>query len=305
MKYIKELRNKLLLKIPYLKEIFKDRNKLRIKVINQHKQLHSCEKEISELNNKLKKREVINKHLIQKNIEYKNFYNKYIIFSSGLNLEDLNFSRLSFSQEGEDLLLLAFFEGEPDYKGFYLDIGAFHPLRFSNTQILYNHGWKGINIDATPGSMNLFEKYRSKDINIEAAISVNDDNKLAETYYMFEEPALNSFNKELSNERIKLGYKLIKKQKIPIVNINHILSKHKEEFKQIDVLSIDIEGLDFRVLESLNFELFSPRYILFEDLDVVDKDIKYSLDTKEYKFLKRLGYILLAKTRRTLIFKKL
>jgi hypothetical protein len=58
-----------------------------------------------------------------------------------------------YSIDGEDAILDSLYEGKPKYKGFYLDIGAYHPLRYSNTHYFYEKGWNGINIDATPGSM--------------------------------------------------------------------------------------------------------------------------------------------------------
>ena len=60
-------------------------------------------------------------------------------------------ANISYSQEGEDLILERFFEGKEI--GFFVDIGAHHPMRFSNTYIFYLKGWRGINVDATPGSM--------------------------------------------------------------------------------------------------------------------------------------------------------
>lgn len=51
--------------------------------------------------------------------------------------------------------------------GFYVDVGAHHPMRFSNTYFFYRMGWSGINIDAMPGSMKEFKKYRRRDINLE------------------------------------------------------------------------------------------------------------------------------------------
>src|SRR6186713_1276577 len=71
---------------------------------------------------------------------------------------------ISYSQEGEDLILKRFFSEKSG--GFYVDVGAHHPKRFSNTYMFYKEGWSGINIDAMPGSMKLFNKVRSKDINL-------------------------------------------------------------------------------------------------------------------------------------------
>ena len=98
----------------------------------------------------------------------------------------------SYSQEGEDMILRRLFENQT--KGFYVDVGAHHPIRFSNTYFFYKKGWRGINIDAMPGSMKLFNKIRPRDINIEKAIS---DKKEVLTYYVFNDPALNGFSKKL------------------------------------------------------------------------------------------------------------
>ena len=49
------------------------------------------------------------------------------------------------SQFGEDKFILNLFLD--DYKGKYIDLGCYHPTRHSNTNILYQNGWTGINID--------------------------------------------------------------------------------------------------------------------------------------------------------------
>src|SRR5690242_3324544 len=64
----------------------------------------------------------------------------------------------SYSQEGEDRILHSIFETVAD--GFYVDIGAHHPKRFSNTYLFYQRGWRGINVDAMPGSMVRFKRVR-------------------------------------------------------------------------------------------------------------------------------------------------
>src|SRR5829696_7661265 len=79
------------------------------------------------------------------------------------------YSRKSYSQEGEDLILERIFLEQK--KGFYVDVGAHHPKRFSNTFLFYKLGWFGINIDAMPGSMSAFESARPRDINLEVAIA--------------------------------------------------------------------------------------------------------------------------------------
>ena len=92
---------------------------------------------------------ILPKYLIEKLIIIKNNY-----FDG--------FSLKSYSQEGEDMILRRLFEKQKT--GFYVDVGAHHPKRFSNTFFFYKKGWSGINIDAMPNSMRLFDKIRPRDI---------------------------------------------------------------------------------------------------------------------------------------------
>jgi len=63
--------------------------------------------------------------------------------------------KVSWSQGGEDLALLSSF---PSLEiGTYIDIGAHHPSRYSNTRHLYQRGWRGVNIDADEELMPIFK----------------------------------------------------------------------------------------------------------------------------------------------------
>jgi hypothetical protein len=73
----------------------------------------------------------------------------------------------SYSQDGEDMVLKVFFyENKRKYEGFYIDVGAHHPFRFSNTAFFYQKGWRGINIEPTPDLIKKFKRYRKRDINL-------------------------------------------------------------------------------------------------------------------------------------------
>jgi len=207
------------------------------------------------------------------------------------------YSLKSYSQEGEDMILRRIFEKKQ--KGFYVDVGAHHPQRFSNTYFFYKKGWRGINIDAMPGSMKLFDKFRPRDINIEKAIS---NQKQMLTYYVFNEPALNGFSKEISNERNnKNNYKIIHKIEIETTTLEDILDKYLPKNQQIDFLSIDVEGLDFEVLQSNNFSKYRPKVILVE---ILGSNLSKLYDNKITQYLLHYGYQIYAKTVNTVIFKR-
>ena len=73
------------------------------------------------------------------------------------------------SQFGEDKKILKLFKDNKE--GIYLDLGCFHPIRQNNTYLFHKRGWKGINIDLNPLTIELFNFMRPNDINICAAVS--------------------------------------------------------------------------------------------------------------------------------------
>ena len=201
----------------------------------------------------------------------------------------------SYSQEGEDLILNRLFEGQKN--GFYVDVGAHHPKRFSNTYLFYKKGWRGINIDAMPGSMRLFNKHRPRDINIEQPIS---DQKQTLTFYIFNEPALNGFSKELSQQSDSNGaYCIISTKEIETVPLQEILEEHLPQGQGIDFLTIDVEGLDFQVLKSFDLQTYRPKAILIE---MLGSNLSTLLKDDISVYLASFGYAFFAKTVNTVFF---
>jgi len=201
----------------------------------------------------------------------------------------------SYSQEGEDLILKRLFEGITN--GFFVDIGAHHPQRFSNTYLFYKLGWTGINIDAMPGSMVPFNKKRPKDINLEIPVS---DRSSSLTYYAFSEPAFNGFSAELSEERIASGEKLLFKKDIQTERLDVILKKNLPSGKKIDFMSVDVEGLDLQVLRSNDWQLYRPTVLVVEIFGTTIQDV---LNSEVNEYLENLGYLLTAKTANSCIYK--
>lgn len=200
----------------------------------------------------------------------------------------------SYSQEGEDMILKRIFENQNT--GFYVDVGAHHPKRFSNTYYFYKKGWHGINIDAMPGSMKPFKKLRKRDINIEKAISEEQKELI---YYIFNDPALNGFSKEPWSYQNSEKYYIVCKINLKTSTLEEILSKYLPEEQQIDFLSVDVESLDLQVLKSNNWEQYRPKVVLVEAFHSMLESI-YNDET--YQFLKAKEYLLYAKTVNTMIF---
>jgi len=181
--------------------------------------------------------------------------------------------------------------------GFYIDIGAHHPTHLSNSYFFYKKGWRGINIEAMPGSIQLFNKFRPRDINLELPIGLDGKNL---TYHIFKETAYNTFDEELAHSRSTVNKcKIINTISLKTFTLAEILKDHLPAGQNIDFLSIDVEGLDLEALKSNDWELYHPNLILVE---ILKHHLENIHDSNIHKYLLNKGYKLFAKTINTFFF---
>ena len=216
-----------------------------------------------------------NLHIIQ-NIyfKHKNFLNKK-----------------TYSLFGEDLVALKFFKNEK--KGFYVDIGCYHPTHINNTYLLYKKGWNGINIDVSQFSIDLFKFMRPDDLNYKCAVS--ETNKKVNLYYQKEHSQLTSINKLTAKKFIKGR---LKKKIINSYSLEEILSWGKYKDYEIDFLDVDVEGADLQVLKGLNFSKRKPKLICVE---IHQKNFRKH---KIYRFLIKKKYKLIWQQSFSFLFKR-
>lgn len=203
----------------------------------------------------------------------------------------------NFSQEGEDLFLIDFFKDKN--KGFYVDVGAFHPFRISNTYALYKKGFRGINIDISATSIDLFNFARPDDINLNVGATDKFENKI-----FFSKKNLsfhNTLSKSLAESDIQ-SEPFKKKYTIECKPLSKIIEDTKFCKRRIDFLNIDAEGYDYQVLLGLDLKKYSPRVICIEISPLVDKKNENYKDTKIYKYLLQNGYQLTWKGSNSFIF---
>ncbi len=184
--------------------------------------------------------------------------------------------------------------------GVYVDVGAHNPVRFSNTYRLFREGWSGINIDPLPGCMDLFNKQRSNDINLNIGCSKNAGELV---YYSFEEPAYNSFD-ELRAETVqRKGYSKLKgKILVPVERLDTILDKYLGN-RCIDVLTVDVEKCELDVLESNDWDKYRPKVIVMESLVSVNESLDKIYDDPAVAYVIDKGYIAVAKFSNAVFFK--
>ncbi|MBL8550627.1 MAG: FkbM family methyltransferase [Hyphomonadaceae bacterium] len=209
---------------------------------------------------------------------------------------DIAFRNESYSQEGEDLVLARVFNGQPT--GFYIDVGALHPIRFSNTYLFYKRGWRGLNIDATPGSMEAFRRIRPRDVNVECLVAATP---ATFRYFMFNEPALNTLDAALAEERTRAdgAYQVVGTVDLAARPLADVLSEHVPSGQAIDFLSVDVEGADLDVLRSNDWGRFRPRVVVAELLQTPWEGVERH---EIAAFLQGQGYRPLAKQYNSVVF---
>ena len=194
----------------------------------------------------------------------------------------------SFSQNEEDILIDNLLGNKKS--GFYVDVGAYNPTRLSNTKRFYLRGWTGINIEPDPHKIKRFYRSRPRDINLNLGVA-NKTGKL--TYFKFEPETLSTFSKSTAKNYEKQRFKLVDTSKIKVLKLADILESYSKD-KDIDFVSIDVEGCDYEVLKSNSWNKFKPQLICVEADEEAEKAIQ--------KFLSKVGYEKVCRNHNNLIF---
>ena len=194
--------------------------------------------------------------------------------------------------DNEDTAVLEYFKDKKN--GFYVDVGCYHPIHRNNTYLLHKQDWKGVNIDTSEFSIDLFNHMRPKDLNYNCAIS--NKNEMIKLFYQKELSQLSTTKREQA-ETVFQGN--IKEKEIQAFTLDEILNRDRYKNTKIDFLDIDVEGADLKVLEGLSFDKFKPELVCVE---IHAKEIKQS---DIYKFLADKNYELLWSGVFSHIFKRL
>lgn len=164
----------------------------------------------------------------------------------------------SFSQQGEDLVVDRLLNSKKN--GFYVDVGANDPHRFSNTKKFYLKGWRGINIEPNTEKYLKFIKDRPEDINLNFGIN----SKISKIkFYRFFPDTLSTFSPKQAKQYTREGYKNTGEEIILTLPLSRVLTKYAKNQK-IDFMSVDTEGFDEIVLKSNNWKKYSPKIICIE-----------------------------------------
>lgn len=223
---------------------------------------------------------------------------------SELNLitSRLSASAISFGQCYEDLIINRMTADIT--RGIYVDVGAHHPIRISNTFLLFLRGWKGINIDPLPSSKKWFDRIRPNDCNLNIGVASEGGGETL-TYYSFQGAAYNTFDEKQAKRIIdSRASSLLERKEVPVYTLADILNRNLAQFGDtIDVLNVDTEGMELDVLRSNDWSKYKPRYIILESLSSGDNIINVYEDDA-VKFLIDKGYFVTNKVFQSVFLKR-
>lgn len=210
------------------------------------------------------------------------------------SLKDLN----SYSQSGEDVVIDFLLQQIGLYTPRYLELGSHHPTSWNNTYKFYERGARGVLVEANGTIIPTIKRIRPGDTVLNVGVGEVDMDE--QDFYTFELSPLNTFNKKEAHYREKNGsYKIQSIIKLPMKNINTIIKENFTSYPEL--LSIDIEGLDYMVLKTLDFDKYPIPIICAETCEYSENHIK-GKNRAIGKLLKTKGYFVYADTYINTIF---
>lgn len=205
--------------------------------------------------------------------------------------------KFSYSQAGEDLVLNSLLLEKEN--GFYVDIGAYHPVFLSNTYLFYKKGWTGIQIEPNKKRSKLFRKKRKNSLTLE--FGIGPDNREID-FYVFQEDTLCTFSKEAADLHCKLGHTLLYIEKVKVVPLREVFEQHVKD-KHIDFMSVDVEGYDLEVLKTNDWDLFRPTFIVLETVEYSRDSLGEKLNNIYDPYMQSIGYEKIVDTRINTIYR--
>jgi len=183
-----------------------------------------------------------------------------------MQLNRMENSKKSYSQCGEDLIMQCLFRELGIDKISYLDIGAHHPSYLSNTYLFYQYGGRGVCVEPDPSLYEEFSAKRPYDTHLNCGVDAIPGDA---DFYLMSTSTLNTFSRVEAERYQSYGQqRILKIIQIEVKNVNEIISQYFE-FPP-NLVSIDVEGLDYVIMQSFDFSKFRPEVFCLETLSYTE-----------------------------------
>lgn len=199
--------------------------------------------------------------------------------------------KTSFAQSGEDMIIsyVLHFLQKPMSEVTYLDLGANHAKELSNTYHFYQMGARGVLLEANPELIPELKQIRPRDIVLNRAISLSQEEQEV-PFYVLNGDGLSTIDYEEVKRACAQNpdLKITATYQIKTIQLQEILQTYFPE--ELTILSIDLEGIEEKILEQIDFKTYKPWIIILENIPYRPT---LSIDEREYKgnlLLEQCGY---------------
>jgi FkbM family methyltransferase len=186
----------------------------------------------------------------------------------------------TYSQFGEDVFIADYFKGSAP--GRYMDIGANHPVKNSNTYLLYRLGWSGLTVDPVEHLVGMHRRVRRRDIAVCSAVGTSGGSV---SFYELQPTGFSTLDRAHAEELVRLRQARMKVREVPIARADVLWGQHFAE-QPPGFISIDTEGAEMEVLRSLDLVDQRPRLISIEIVRPLDD----GASVEPLEFLQAHGY---------------
>lgn len=175
--------------------------------------------------------------------------------------------KVSYAQNREDVILSAFFSDLK--KGFYVDVGAHHPIDDSVTKFFYDKGWRGINIEPNKKFFDLIQKDRPRDINLNVGIADTSGKLIFREYLKGD--GLSTFSNDMKEQyecNATPFTEEFRDSEVEVITLKQLADQN--HMPTVNFLKIDIEGFEYAALSGNDWTKFRPEVICIEANHVID-----------------------------------
>jgi len=192
-----------------------------------------------------------------------------------------------YGQHGEDYLVNRIFNGKKN--GFFVEIGCLDGIDYSNTYFFEQAGWKGICVEAHNDFITKLKTNRKNSTIIHCAVGEKNIDDVV--FYANKIGSLSTLDKK-EEARWEKNYKEFftgfEEQHVPMRTLTNIFDE--QQVKEIDFISLDIEGYEVQALTGLDLNKYRPRLFIIE---YKDEEHKAALDVillnSRYYLLGKIG----------------
>lgn len=187
---------------------------------------------------------------------------------------------VSFSANCEDVMLRRLFQATPS--GFYVDVGAAHPIFENDTRALNLAGWRGVNVEPNQEFLVELQRVRPDDVNLGVVLSDQPGELM---FYEIPGTGLSTLDADQAQRLMATGRE-VRPRPVAVQTLAHVLEQ-SDAPKTFELLKIDVEGAEYAVLSGNDWSRFRPRVIIAEATFPESPERR---DDKVRQFLREVGW---------------